>query len=598
MIVCYPLGEIVPYTPRAGGRASPPAVGSPIFSRRRFLGLLAGGLAAACGVPSTTPSGITGSAGARSGREVVVAVPAEPRTLVPSVAGMPGGPAEHLFELVHQSLMTFDDQAQPIPRVASALPSLDDGTWRIFADGTMETVWQLRDDVVWHDGRPFTAEDVIFSWNVFNDTSLPIATRRVARLIDGMTAPDANTVVMHWRSRYAFADQISGLDLTLLPAHLLQTSFDLRREQFAGHPYWRSEFVGLGPYRVERWPPGSSIELAAFDRYFLGPPRVDEVSVRFLPDDSTTMAAVLGGNIDIVLPRRAAHGVIQSVRERWTSDGAGVLSILPGFSWMYLSPQFSGPQPEELRDIRIRMALAHAIDRAAVAEATIGDRSLASDLWIPVSDPRYRAIAGDAPHYEFSPERARDLFRDAGWRRETSDDVLVKQGHRFEVELTTTTGSERVSALVAESWRNVGIAVKETVLALGAVTDRQSRAGFSGVELANGVPNLALLDGRLQSANMPGPENGFVGANRGHYASRELDALFDKLWVSLERSEQESVERDIARHVLTELPIIGLFFYPAMAMVRREVHNTRVPRTVSPVGRLSMTWNAHEWEKG
>lgn len=511
---------------------------------------------------------------------------------------MPGGPAEHLFELVHQSLMTFDDQAQPVPRVAIALPSLDDGTWRVFADGTMETVWRLRDNVVWHDGKPFTADDVIFSWNVFNDTALPIATRRVARLIDGMTAPDANTVVMHWRSRYAFADQISGFDLTLLPAHVLQTAFDLRREQFAGHPYWRSEFVGLGPYRVERWPPGSSIELAAFDRYFLGRPGIDEVSVRFLPDDSATMAAVLGGNLDVVLPRRAAHGVIQSVRERWTNDGAGVLSVLPGFSWMYLSPQFSGPQPEELQDIRIRMALAHAIDRAAVAEATIGDRSLASDLWIPVSDPRYRSIAGDAPHYEFSAERARDLFRDAGWRRETSDDVLVKQGRRFEVELTTTTGSERVSALVAESWRNVGIAVKETVLALGAVTDRQSRAGFPGVELASGVPNLALLDGRLHSSNMPGPENGFVGANRGHYASRELDALFDKLWVSLERSERESVERDIARHVLTELPIIGLFFYPAMAMVRREVRNTRVPRTVSPVGRLSMSWNAHEWEKG
>jgi peptide/nickel transport system substrate-binding protein len=526
-----------------------------------------------------------------------VAVAGEPRTLVPSVAGMPGNTTEHLFELIHQSLMTYDDQAQPVARVAKALPSFEDGSWRVFDDGTMETVWRLRDDVFWHDGRPLTAEDVIFSWNVFNDTALPIASRRVARLIDTVTAPDANTAVMHWRSRYAFADQISGFDLTLLPAHILQTAFDLRREQLAGHPYWRSEFIGLGPYKVDRWPPGSSIELTAFDRYFLGPPRTDEVSVRFLPDDSTAMAAVLAGNVDVVLPRRAVHGVVQSVRERWTNDGAGVLSVLPGFSWMFLSPQFAGPQADELQDARIRMALAHAIDRGAVAEAVIGDRSLASDLWLPASDPRYGSLAEGIPHYEFSPERARDLFRESGWRRETSDDVLVKQGRRFEIELTTTTGYERVGALVAESWRNVGVAVKETVLSLGAVTDRQGRAGFAGVELAAGIPNLALLDARLHSSNMPSPENAYVGGNRGHYASRELDALFDKLWVTIERSDQEAIERDIARHIQTELPIIGLLFYPAMAMVRREVRNTRVPRTVSPVGRLSMTWNAHEWEK-
>src|SRR5947209_14762151 len=128
------------------------------------------------------------------------------------------------------------------------------------------------------------------------------------------------------------------------------------------------------------------------------------------------------------------------------------------------------------------MALAHAIDRAALAEAVIGDRALASDLWLPVSDPHYRTLAEGAPHYEYSPERARDLFREAGWRRETSDDVLVKQGRRFEVELTTTTGLDRVAALVAESWRNIGVAVKETVLSLGAVTDRQVRAGFAGIE--------------------------------------------------------------------------------------------------------------------
>jgi peptide/nickel transport system substrate-binding protein len=572
----------------------------PELTRRRFLQVLAGALAtSACGLPGGTDrvgqpvgDGTTTVSG-----PIIVAVGGEPRTLVPSVGGLGGTGPEHLFEMIHQSLMTYDDQGNPVPRVAQALPSLDDGTWRVNADGTMETTWRLRHDVRWHDGQPFTSEDVIFSWRVFSDPAIPVTSRRVARLIDDIRAPDPHTVVMHWRSRYAFADQISVYDLTLLPRHLLAASFELRRERVTGHPFWRNEFIGLGPFRVARWPAGSSIELAAFDDYFLGPPRASGISVRFVPDDTSVMAAALAGSVDVVLPRRAVHGVVRSVRERWAADGQGVLSVLPGNSWVYLAPQFSGPHPEDLLDPRIRAALAHAVDTATIAEAVAGDRSMASDLWIPVADPRYRIIAEGTTRRDYSPERARELFREAGWRREASDDVLVKQGRRFEIELTTTSGWERAAALVAEYWREVGVAVREVVLALAAVTDRQNRAGFSGVELAAGVPNLALLDGRLHSANAPAPENQWVGANRGHYANRELDALFDQLWVSLERSEQEAAEREIAHLISSELPIVGLFFYPSMAMVRRDVRNSRVPRTAAPVGRLSMTWNAHEWEK-
>jgi hypothetical protein len=92
-------------------------------------------------------------------------------------------------------------------------------------------------------------------------------------------------------------------------------------------------------------------------------------------------------------------------------------------------------------------------------------------------------------------------------------------------------------------------------------------------------------------------ENQWVGANRGHYQSRDLDAMLDRLWVTLDRGERDLVERDIARHLASELPLIGLFFYPAMAMVRSSVRNARPPAAVAPVGRLLMGWNAHEWEK-
>ncbi len=570
------------------------------LTRRQFLAALAATVAAACGLPSivSRPGPATGDPTSRSAfQPLTIGVEGEPRVLVASVAGGTGNAAEHLFELVHQSLVTYDDQANPVPRLARELPALDRDTWRIHDDGTMETVWLLREDARWHDGHPFTADDVVFSWRVFNDPAVPVTTRRVARLISGVEARDAHTVVMRWRSRYAFADQLSGLDLTLLPAHLLEGDYDFRREQFAGHPYWRSEFVGLGPYRLRRWIPGSAVELEAFADYFLGRPGIDEIAIRFLPDDTSAMAAALSGNVDMLLPRRAVLGILRTVRDRWRDPGSGTLALIPGHNWVYLAPQFQNAQPADLVDARVRRAMLHAIDREALAEALVGDRALAADLWLPASDPRYPELADAAERIEYDPARARDLFREAGWRRESADDVLVKQGRRFEVELTATAGWEGAASLVAQYWRQVGMVVQENVLVLGAITDRQTRASYSGVELAAGPPGLGLLDARLHSTSEPAPENQFVGGNRGHYESPELDALIDRTWMTLDRRQRQELERELARILTTELPVLGLLFHPAMAMIGASVQQVRPPRALAEAGRVSMAWNAHEWQK-
>ncbi|MPZ15478.1 MAG: hypothetical protein GEU73_13835 [Chloroflexi bacterium] len=574
---------------------------STLLTRRRFLTAILGTAAtAACGIPDAImrrPVLSDRVQGVASGGELVVGVEQEPRTLVPTIGGVDGGASEHLLDMVHQAFVTYDDRAQPIPRLVRELPSLERGTWRVHEDGTMETVWRLRDNVFWHDGEPLTPDDIVFSCRVFSDPSTPVASRRVARLIDAVESPDPSIVVMHWRSRYAFADQLTSFDLTILPSHLLQATFELRREGMSAHPYWRDEFVGLGPYRVSRWTPGSSIQLTAFDRYFLGRPHIDSVSVRFLPDDNTAMAAILSGEIDMLLPRRAVLGIVRSMREQWGNESDGNMWILPGYSWAVLAPQFLGPQPEELQDVRVRQALAYAIDRGAVAEVVTGDPSLGSDLWLPAIDPRYAAVAGDAPRYPYDPDRARDLFREAGWRREAVDDVLVKQGQRFQLELAATAEWERPVAVVAEYWRNVGVDVKENIFSFTNALDRQGRAAYSGVELTGAVPSLAALDSRLQGANVPAPENQWLGTNRGHYSSRELEGLLDRFWITLDQTERQAVERQIAAYLQTELPIIGLFFYPAMAMARVGVQNCQPPTALPPAGRPSMTWNVHDCEK-
>lgn len=527
---------------------------------------------------------------------IVLAVAGEPRTLVPSVGSEGIGPADHLFEILHQSLVSYDTRGQPVPRVAKALPSLSDGTWRLLADGSMETQYQLREGIRWHDGRPLTVDDVIFSWRVFNSGAVPVVSRRAARMIESIESPDHQTLVMRWRGRYAFANQLSGFDLTIVPSHLLEASFELRPQQVAGNPYWQAAFVGLGPYRLARWIAGSSLELDPIPDHFLGTPRAEHISVRFMTDDSSAMAAALAGRVDVILPRRAALGIIQGGRQ-WQDSGEGALFTIPTASWAYLAPQFASPQPSALADPRIRQGLAYAIDRRAVAEAITGDGSLGSDTWVSSTDRRLHSLTAGTTRYGYSPERALAAFREAGWRREGADGVLVDRGDRFEMELLVTPDWYSAATLVADYWRQSGVMVKENVVTLGSIFDRQARSNYSGVELTGSTPGLPLLESRLRSTNAPAQENLFVGSNRGHYASREMDSLLDRFWQSVDPSDQDTAEIEIGRLVAEDLPIIGVYFHPAMALVRGNIVGVRPPETSPPIARAMFSWNAAEWEK-
>src|SRR5207249_7303185 len=107
-------------------------------------------------------------------------------------------------------------------RLLDELPSFDRGTWRLLDDGSMETTWKLRSAAVWHDGTAFSADDVLFSFQVYRDPDVPNSRQNIVRLIAGMTQADPKTVVVKWGEAYPYADRLETRELLILPAHVLQ----------------------------------------------------------------------------------------------------------------------------------------------------------------------------------------------------------------------------------------------------------------------------------------------------------------------------------------------------------------------------------------
>ena len=171
--------------------------------------------------------------------------------------------------LFNAGLALKDERGVPQPFLVEALPRLDAGTWRVFPDGRMETVFRLKPNLTWHDGAPLTAADFVFAWRVFATPELGSASSAPFNQMEELAATDSQTLVIRWRQPYPDAYALEDRDFQALPRHLLEPPFQqmadgqMAPDAFASLPFWGAEYVGLGPYRIDRSEPGSSLEAAA-----------------------------------------------------------------------------------------------------------------------------------------------------------------------------------------------------------------------------------------------------------------------------------------------------------------------------------------------
>src|SRR5205085_2800972 len=170
------------------------------------------------------------------------------------------------------------------------LPQLNTDSWKVFPDGTMETTYRLRPNLVWHDGAPLTADDWVFSRQVYNNPEVGQASSVPFKAIANVEASDERTILIHWNQPYAAAGALQSLGqsgpigLPPLPRHLLSAALESGAQALINSPYWTMEYVGLGPYKLDRWESGAFMEVSAFDRHALGAPKIQRIKVQFMSD--------------------------------------------------------------------------------------------------------------------------------------------------------------------------------------------------------------------------------------------------------------------------------------------------------------------------
>lgn len=498
--------------------------------------------------------------------------------------GIPG--IDALQDLVGANLAAADPNGNLQPHLAEVVPTIDNGLWKVFPDGRMETTWKLRPDVRWHDGAPFTAEDVLFSARLARDRELPQFRNSAYDLVESVQAPDTHTVVVRWRQPYFSGDQPFDYPL---PAHILEEPSATNKADFVNLLYWTEEFVGAGPYRVRDFQRGSQVTLEAFDSHVLGRPKIEIIEVHFISDPNTLLANVLAGAVELTLGRTLSPDQAQQAREHWAG---GRVEFAPSYMNRILS-QLRIPNPAVIADVRFRQALFYATDRQQMADAIFFGMTSVPSTWLIPNQPRYRDVEASVPQYPYDPRRAAQLIASLGYVRGADGFFSAPGGQKLSVELRANSGDDtrqKILLTVADQWQRAGVGVDVLLVPRQLNQDREYRAKRPGFVLTGGSSDLATL-GTFLSSQIPTPENNYVGSNDAAWVSPQYDELYARYLVTLTRDHQLPLIAEMLRIVAQEVPAYPILYQVDASVIAHRLSEVH-PYSASRV----KAWNAHLWD--
>jgi peptide/nickel transport system substrate-binding protein len=501
------------------------------------------------------------------------------------------GGAANPSKILHEALVHKNEAGQFEPRLAAEGISVEKGTWQANPDGTMETIWKLRPNAVWHDGAPFTSADMLFSFRLRKDADIAVATIAGGRwdLIESASAPDPTTFILHWSSVYVRANE--AIDTEPYPLHLLGDLYERDKDAFVKSPYFSNEFVGLGPYRLDRWEQGAYLELVKFEPYFLGPPHLDRIVIRFITDPNTTVATILSGAIDAVLPTGVSLETAAEVKRRWEGTGNQVQTFITG-RLVNLEPQFrpEHAQPTSMLMASMRQALYHAVDRETLLQVATYGLAPPADSYIEPTHAQRRSLETAIPQYPYDPARAQALLAQAGWQR-GADGVSISSasGERFDIQLWGRGApDEPVLNITADNWKAVGAQPSLVIIPPARLSDREYEATHAG-PLLIAASGENYWDTRLHPRYIGNSANRWVGANRSGYANPIVESLIDRIAVTLDEREAVGLHTELVRVAMGDVALFPLYWEVVPVLSLRGVSG--IGQVGNQAGSTARSWD-------
>lgn len=487
------------------------------------------------------------------------AVPAYGDTLIESLLGniaglIPNitadGAAHEVGGRIYSALLRYDRDLNPVGDLAES--------WT-FSPDCRDLTFRLRQGVRWHDGAPFTAQDVVFTYEATIDPRTPSPYKVDFSEVDSVRALDDHTVQVRYRRPYAKAIT-SWANHTMLPRHLLAPY--VAEGKIREAPQNWSAPVGTGPYRLVEVKAGERVVLVANQDYFEGSPHISRIVYRIIPSQATTFLELKARGIDaasvtaLQYKRQTDYPAFERAYKKYR---------YPGSTYTYLGFNLRDPR---FADRRVRQAFAYAIDRQALIDGVIlGLGREATGPYKPGTWPHTDRVK----RYPYAPERARELLAEAGWQERNAQGILVKDGRPFSFELLTNQGNDerrRIAELVQAALAEIGVDVRIRIIEWAALLKEHIRKrNFEALVMGWGIgldPDQYVVWHSSQQA----PEQ----LNHIGYVNPEVDALLEKGRSFCRQEDRVATYHRLQEVLAEDQPLVFLYFRDGLQAVSSRVH--------------------------
>lgn len=497
----------------------------------------------------------------------------EPRNLNPVYDR--SNEAKNIYNLIYSGLAKADESGQWLPDLLTHIPTLENEGVQIQDTNEMIVTYVLRENIRWHDNQKLTSEDVQFTWQMHIDPRINYPPTPGYNLIRHIEPLDARTIRVYFKEVYP--DYLT-LFQEILPKH----AFRNRIVQFGpSHPFNRRP-VGSGPFRYSDWQKGKHLILNANKNYHLSRAYLDQIRYHFQSQDFTQLPRA----VDLVDKSHVVQGLsILSYDYLKQLKGIQVHST-PADNIEHLDFNLTNPF---LADIRVRRAIAYAIDKGAIKRLFSGLIKPAYSDQIKTSWKYNHQVES---FYPFNIARAKELLAQAGWFKSPETDWLVnKNGDILEFTLTTIRGNQShimTGQYIKRALRRIGMNIKlETVPAqvlFNRVLPASDGKGFE-IALNSWYSGINADSYSRWHSKMLYP----LGRNYTRFNDYKVDDILQKIRLSANFQNQKQLYLKLAELIAERLPSLPLYYNPHFEVSKLTLHNFR------PNVYQGATWNSYEW---
>jgi peptide/nickel transport system substrate-binding protein len=434
--------------------------------------------------------------------------------------------------------------------------------------------FKLHENVRWHDGQPFTADDVVFTWETTMNPRTPSPYKSDFQDVSRVEARGPYDVRVTYKRPYAKA--LLSWALPMLPRHLLDRW--VREGKLREAPQNWTAPIGTGPYRFKEMKSGEKVVVVANPDYFRGKPRISRIVYRIIPSQATIFLELKARGVDVAgltalqYKRQTEYPAFEKAYNKFRYPGAG---------YTYLGFNLKDPR---FADRRVRQAFAHAINKQELLDGVV------LGLGRRATGPFRPGTWADNPNVKGVPydlARAQELLAEAGWKTRNSDGLLVKDGVPFTFELLTNQGNDerkKVAEIIQASLREIGVGVEIRILEWAALLkDHIKKRQFQAIILGWGTgadPDQYVV---WHSSQM-GPDE----LNHISYANPEVDALLEAGRSSCVQADRVRYYHRLHQVLSDDQPLVFLYWRDALPVVSSRIYG------IEP-GPAGIKWNFTDW---